>query len=101
MRLKPCSVTPQLRYHDSEGGALKSIVRISWLIAGTLLVCRIAESVVDGLLRHLMGTSLRLPRAPFSFIQYLNAAALLAVSFAIVATCGQSIERRLGRTTRN
>ena len=64
---------------------MRSMVRISWLIAGTLLVARIAVSVVDALLWHLTGWSFRLPRSPFAFIPLLNAAALLATSFAIVA----------------
>jgi len=70
------------------------LVRISWLIAGTLLLARAAGAVVDAVLWHLGGVNFRLPRYPF--IPYLHAAALLSVSFAVVSTCGWLIERRQG-----
>jgi len=73
---------------------MKSLVRISWLIAVTLLVSRATLSLVDAALWHLMEVNFRLPRAPFAFVPYLNAAALLSVSFAIVATCAWLIEHR-------
>jgi len=44
------------------------------------------------------GTYLSLPGRSFSFVPYLNGAALLATSFAIIATCDWLIERRVGAT---
>lgn len=81
---------------------MSPLLRISWLIAGTLLVARLAKILVDVILWYVIRTStLSVPQAPFSFVRYLNAAALLAVSFAIVSTCAWLIERRFGRATRN
>jgi hypothetical protein len=70
-------------------------VRTAWLIAATLLVARLGKSLLDVILWYVIRTgTLSLPRAPFYFVQYLNAAALVSVSFAIVATCDWLIERR-------
>ncbi len=71
---------------------MKPSIHVSWLIAATLLVARAAGALVDALLWHLGGVNLRLPRYPF--IPYLNAAALLATSFAIGVTGAWVIERR-------
>jgi len=77
---------------------MKSLVRVSWLIAGTLLIARLAKSLLDWILWHLVGDTLRVPGRSFSFTPYLNGAALLAVSFAIVASCDWLIERRFSRS---
>jgi hypothetical protein len=69
------------------------LLRIAWLIAGTLLVARLSKSRLDWLLWHIVGDTLRVPSwKPFPFVPYLNAATLLAVSFAIVATWAWLIE---------
>lgn len=79
---------------------MKTTIRIAWLIAGTFLVARLGESLIDSFLWHLTGHNFRVPRAygfP-SFESCLNAAALLSVSFAIVSTCSWLIERRFVRS---
>jgi len=69
-------------------------VRIAWLIAATLLLARVAEWVIDAL-RELLGWyHLSLPGRPYPFTSYLNAATLLATSFALVCTAAQFIEGR-------
>ena len=77
------------------------LLRISWLIAATLIVTRLARSLVNWILWHLIGDTLWLPGRSFSFVPCLNGAALLAVSFATVATCDWLIQRRFGPPTRN
>ncbi|MGA3319124.1 MAG: hypothetical protein ABSC64_22130 [Candidatus Korobacteraceae bacterium] len=67
------------------------------MIAGTLLVARIAKAVIGYILWYGFGDTLWLPGRSFSFVPYLNGAALLAVSFAIVATCEWLIEPRFSR----
>jgi membrane protein implicated in regulation of membrane protease activity len=80
---------------------MKTTIRIAWLVAGTLLVARLAKAIIGYILWYGFGTTLWLPGRAFSFVPYLNGAALLAVSFAIVATCDWWIERRFRRATHN
>lgn len=55
---------------------MSPLLRISWLIAGTLLVARLAKVLVDVILWYVIRTStLSVPQVPFSFVRYLNAAA--------------------------
>jgi len=75
--------------------AVRTTIRIAWLITGTLLVARVIKSLLDWILWHETSDTLRLPGRYFSFVPCLNAAALLAVSFALVVTCAWWIERRL------
>jgi len=77
------------------------LLRIAWLIAGTLLVARIAKALIGVMLWYGFGATLWLPGRSFSFIPYLNAATLLAVSFAFVSTCEWLIRRRFPAATRN
>jgi len=74
--------------------AVRTTIRIAWLIAGTLLVARLAKAVIGLILWYGFGTTLWLPGRAFSFVPYLNGAALLSASFAIVSTCSWWIERR-------
>jgi membrane protein implicated in regulation of membrane protease activity len=75
---------------------MKNTTRIAWLIAGTLLVARLAKAVIGYILWYGFDeTTFWLPGRVFSFVPCLNGAALLAVSFAIVATCSTLLERRL------
>jgi hypothetical protein len=73
-------------------------LRIAWLIAGTLLVARITKALLGYILWYGFDTTLWLPGRSFAFVPYLNGAALLAVSFALVSTCAWLIERRFSAT---
>ena len=75
--------------------AVRTTIRIAWLIAGTLLVARLAKAVIGYILWYGFDTTFWLPGRVFVFVPYLNAAALLAASFAIVVSCSVLIERRL------
>jgi len=59
---------------------MRTLLRISWLIAGTLLLSRLAAAALQRLF-DLLPWSFDLPQP---FIGYLNAAALLPVSFAVI-----------------
>lgn len=75
--------------------AVRTTVRIAWLVAASLLLARAVESIIDAV-RHVLGWYIfSLPGRPYPFTPWLNAAALLATSFAIVATCAWLIEERL------
>jgi len=74
--------------------AVRTTIRIAWLIAATLLIARALAFVIIAV-RELLGWyGLSLPGRPYPFTPWLNAAALLATSFAIVATCAWLIEER-------
>jgi hypothetical protein len=70
---------------------MKTLLRISWLIAGTLLLSRFIASAVDRIFDLLSWYPFDLPS---SFIQYLNVLALLAVSFAFISTLAWLIDNR-------
>lgn len=78
--------------------AVRTTIRIAWLIASSLLLARALEFVIDAVRDALGWYGLRLPGRPYPFTAWLNAAALLATSFAIVVTCAWLIERRFGAT---
>lgn len=77
--------------------AVRTTIRVAWLIAATLLLARIAESVINELRYAIGWYGLNLPGRPYAFTPCLNAAALLATSFAVVVTCAGVIERRVSR----
>jgi len=78
---------------------MKATVRISWLIAGTLVVSRLLAALANEIVYSFYHgySHLALPRGDFSFVPWLNAIVLLSVSFAIVSTCGWLIERRFAK----
>ncbi len=66
---------------------MSRLVLVSWLIAGALLLSRL----IHGLLYLVAAIDLD---KPGGFLQYLNVAALLATSFAIICTVSWLLVRR-------
>ncbi len=74
---------------------MKYLFRVSWVIAATLIVSRLLYFPLDGIMWHMLGENLSVPREIRGYLRLLM---LLSLSLAIVSTLLLRWERRKSST---